>query len=83
MVWSHKKLESQSEVDSIAKLTEGISDLSCYLLQEHFIFTLELYSNQVKSVLSFQNHPAQLCSVAVHSSSEKQTFVLSKMQEKG
>lgn len=37
MCYDHiKDLESQSKVDNIAKLTENISDLSSYLLQELF-----------------------------------------------
>lgn len=77
-----KNLESQSKADNISKLTESISDLSSYLLQEHFIFVSVLYSRHVKSVLSFQYHPAQLHSVTAHSRSGKQQCVLSKIQGK-
>ena len=64
------------------KLTESFSDLSSYLLQEHFIFVLVVCFNQVKSVLSFQYHPVHLYSLAVHWRSGNLQLVLSEMQGK-
>lgn len=77
-----KNLENLSKAHYISKLTETISDLSNYLLQEYFIFVSVPYLKHIKSVLSFQYHPAQLYRVTAHSRSGKQC-VLSKIQGKG
>lgn len=77
-----KNLENLSKADDISKLTETISDLFSYLFQEHFLFVSVPYLKHVKSVLSFQYHPAQLYSVTAHSRSGKEC-VLSKIQGKG
>lgn len=50
-----------------------------YYRNTSFLFQ---YSRHVKSVLSFQYHPAQLHSVTAHSRSGKQQCVLSKIQGK-